>query len=257
MSQQPAYVPLPAYRYLMGRYRELISSYEGLAKQTHLTGLPEKDPNRNMLLANLEGTQVPEALHIIEALNATRRIEGDVCEFGIAQGATSALIAHEIRHDRKELWLYDSFEGLPAPSSQDQLKNDIFNLGSIEAYQGTMKCPRDMVLKRLNAIQFPHERLHIVEGFIEKTMSEENTPGKVSFAYVDFDFYEPIRIALQYLHRSLTPGGIVIVDDYDFFSTGARLAVDEFVDGKQNVYQIDVADSHLFGHFAVLKKRSA
>lgn len=39
-------------------------------------------------------------------------------------------------------------------------------------------------------------------------------PKQVSFAYVDFDFYEPIKVVLAYLHGMTRPGAIFVVDDY-------------------------------------------
>lgn len=81
-------------------------------------------------------------------------------------------------------------------------------------------------------------------------------PSKVSFAYVDFDFYEPILLALNFIHPIMDPGGIMIVDDYNFFSTGSKTEVDEWV-AEQNatspVYELTVPDEAL-GYFAVLRK---
>ena len=37
------------------------------------------------------------------------------------------------------LHLFDSFEGLPMPTERDQLKDDIFALGSMAAYAGAME----------------------------------------------------------------------------------------------------------------------
>jgi len=93
-------------------------------------------------MVQLMGTQLSEALHVVAHLNRTLHLEGDVCEFGVAQGATSALIANEIRETNKKLWLFDSFEGLPRPTEQDILIDDIFNLGSIEKYQGSWRLDR-------------------------------------------------------------------------------------------------------------------
>jgi hypothetical protein len=66
------------------------------------------------------------ALLIIDALHRGLRGVGHVCEFGVAQGATSALLASEIMGDaQRDLHLFDSFEGLPRPTAKDELKNDI------------------------------------------------------------------------------------------------------------------------------------
>lgn len=211
---------------------------------------------RPKLLARLLGTPPTEAYFIVQALSKCKDISGDVCEFGVAQGETSALIANEItQFDNKRLHLFDSFEGLPKPSDKDQLKDDIFSLGNIEAYTGTMSCPEDMVRTRLTAIAFPSTRYVIHKGFIEKTINDNKAmPKEVCFAYVDFDFYEPIKIALHFLHNVSPSGAIFIVDDYDFFSTGAKTAVDEFIDTHAGEYELFVPNT-VYGHFAVLTKK--
>ena len=215
---------------------------------------------RPKLLARLIGTPPSEAYFIIQALAKCKDLPGDVCEFGVAEGETSALIANEIfLSSSKCLHLFDSFKGLPKPSDKDQLKDDIFSLGSIQAYTGTMSNPEEMVRRRLNAISFPTKRCVIHKGFIEQLIHEDKLlPKEVCFAYVDFDFYEPIKIALNFLDHVTSVGSIIIVDDYDYFSTGVKTAVDEFIQAKLSigkVYECVIPSPH-FGNFAVLTKTS-
>ena len=85
---------------------------------------------------------------------------------------------------------------------------------------------------------------------------EEKLPLNVSFAYLDFDFYEPIKLTLGFLHRRTSPGSIIIVDDYDFFSTGGKSAVDEFVhdiNKDDMIYECIVPDK-TYGCFAILTR---
>ena len=206
------------------------------------------------LLKNLIGTGYGEGLYILDTLQKSLPVEGDICEFGVAQGATSVLLANEIKDTRKNLWLFDSFEGLPKPTDKDSLINDIFNLGSMAAYKGTMACPVDMVRSRLADIKFPPERTIIVPGFIEKTIHNPGLPEKVCFAYIDFDFYEPILIALNFLDHVLQPGGFVIVDDYNFFSDGVKIAVDEFYAANKEKYELAFPVKPA-GFFCILKKK--
>jgi hypothetical protein len=213
---------------------------------------------RTKLLARLLGTQPPEAYFIVSALAKCKDVSGEICEFGVAQGETSALIANEIQSSNKVLHLFDSFEGLPKPTEKDQLKDDIFSLGSMESYTGRMSCPEEMVRNRLRAISFPPHRFVIHKGFIDQVLRDDsNLPKEVSFAYVDFDFYEPIKVTLDFLHRSTVAGAIIIVDDYDFFSTGAKTAVDEFLEEKNSstmIYECLVPNTR-YGCFAVLTRR--
>ncbi|MFV1992200.1 MAG: TylF/MycF/NovP-related O-methyltransferase, partial [Acidimicrobiales bacterium] len=216
-------------------FTSLAIAYEQLHNENHGSGAIPADDLRPLLLSRLQGTRPGEAYHIIECLSLTKSIRGDVCEFGVAQGETSALIANEIRDTDKVLHLFDSFQGLSKPTGKDQLRDDIFSLGSIEAYEGSMAYPQKAVLSSLAALQFPEDRLVIHPGFIETTISTDaQLPNHISLAYIDFDLYQPITTALRFVAEALLPGGVIIVDDYDHFSTGAKIAVDEFF-SEQNV----------------------
>lgn len=235
------------------KYNTLIKELEGCFREVIFPGLPPCQ-NREQLIAGLVGTYPSEAMYVINFLHRSLGLEGDVCEFGIAQGATSALMANEIRDTAKRLWLFDSFQGLPRPTEKDVLVDDIYDLGSIEKYAGTMAYAVDEVKQRLNAISFPLSRVQIVPGFIEETIKRAGLPEKVCFAYVDFDFYEPILIALNFLDGHLSPGGHVVVDDYDYFSAGAKTAVDEFISSHSGAYEL-ILPYKFAGHFAILHKR--
>ncbi len=223
--------------WLTEQYRALINEIHGCFCEIVFPELPHCN-RRVELLEKLLGTPVSEAMCIVKYLHNSLHLDGDVCEFGVAQGATSALLANEIRETKKSLWLFDSFKGLGKPGEKDMLINDIFNLGSIEKYEGTMACRLDEVESRLMYISFPFSRVKIVAGFIEETIKSAALPEKVCFAYVDFDFYSPILTALRFLHRHLSVGGSVVVDDYGFFSSGAKSAVDEFLAEHGDNYKI-------------------
>ena len=182
------------------------------------------------LLGQLMGIDAEEAAVIIASLEETRALPGAVCEFGVAQGATTALIANEIRDEGTALHLFDSFEGLPAPGAHDVLLNDVLHLGGLEAYAGAMSCPENMVRERLRLVDFPECRTFIHVGYVDKTLGDVRAlPALVRFAFVDLDFYQGTLEALSFLDGVAVPGAIVVVDDYGFFTTGARTAVEEWL----------------------------
>ena len=219
----------------INNFTSLAQAYEQRLKDLGTQLL--RNENRIRLLSRLQGTPPPEAYFIVLALEGCKNIEGDICEFGVAQGETSTLIANEILSCNKTLHLFDSFMGLSKPSQKDQLKDDIASLGNIQAYTGTMSYPEQMVRSRLKELSFPSQRLVIHKGFIDKVLDYDfhPIPKEVSFAYVDFDLYEPTKITLEYLHRTTTLSAIIIIDDYNFFSTGVKTAVDEFL--KREKYE--------------------
>ena len=238
-------------------FHSLAQAYEQFTNETKGVTAIRPSEVRSKLLARLQGTPPGEAYFIVDALARTERVEGDVCEFGVAQGETSTLIATEIRGTAKVLHLFDSFEGLPKPTEKDELKDDIYSLGSMASYEGTMSCPQDMVISRLKAVGFPESRYVIHAGFIEKTLPRDHAvPARVSFAYVDFDLYEPVLTALEFLNGVTPPGAVIVVDDYGFFSTGVKTAVDEFIgekNGPEHVYDLHVPD-HKYGYFAIITR---
>lgn len=241
------------------RFSNFLSLAQAYEQRLNESGSPiVANKTRLELLAQLFGTPPPEAYFIVDALAKCKDVSGDVCEFGVAQGGTSALIANEIQSSNKILHLFDSFEGLPKPTEKDQLKDDIFSLDSMEAYIGTMSYPEEMVRTRLKAMSFPQHRFVIHKGSIEQVFrTDSNLPEQVSVAYVDFDFYEPIKVALDFLHRTTSAGATIIVDDYDFFSTGAKTAVDEFLEENNSsglTYECLVPNAR-YGCFSVLTRR--
>ena len=191
------------------------------------------------IILDLLGTSTVEGLEIVDSLIRTLKIKGDVCEFGVAQGKTSKLIAYLIRKTKKKLYLFDSFQGLPKPSKEDVLIDDIFNLGSINAYQGKMSHGKHKVLNELSKIKFNKKKLVSNEGFFnQKNLNKFLFPKKISFAYIDFDFYQPILDTLKFLENKLAFKAIVIIDDYGYFSSGVKKAVDYWLKDKDKNFEI-------------------
>jgi hypothetical protein len=226
---------------------------EDLYRHFVFPSLP-RSAGRPELLNELIGTSVGEAIYIVHYLHASLAGPGDICEFGVAQGATSRLLAAEILTlGQRKLWLFDSFQGLPAPGAEDKLKNDIFNLGSMRRYEGTMASHESEVIAKLNAIGFPQNRTKIKKGWFGDVIKSDDLPRQVAFAYVDFDFYEPIKQVLQFLGERMCPGGHIIVDDYGYFSEGAERAVDEFLSHVGASFKFERPLS-IAGHFCILSK---
>ncbi len=243
---------LPVDKNLYENFSSLVTAYQHEFQITEEVTIRE-NTYRTPLLSRGLGTRPPEAFFIIKCLEQTRNVGGDVCEFGVAQGETSALIANEINDGSKRLHLFDSFQGLSAPTKEDRLKDDLFNLGTMEAYQGMMAFKKEMVISRLEQIRFPEERYSIYDGFIESTLNSNlDLPTEVSFAYIDFDLYEPTKCALEFILQRTKKESIVMIDDYDFFSTGEKTAVDEFTHQNPQ-FKIKIPD-HCFGYFAILNR---
>jgi O-methyltransferase len=213
----------------------------------------ERCEGRRELIHRLIGTEIPEAMYLLDNLRQSLAGPGDICEMGVAQGATSALIANEIAATDRTLWLYDSFAGLSAPSNKDALIDDVLGLGSMDNYTGSMASGEELVQKRLREIGFPAARTKINKGFIEPDLSAERLPDQVAFAYLDFDLYEPILTGLRLMHSRTRPGSVLMVDDFRFLSAGVEAAVREFLSEHGDLYSLWEAPGYA-GHFCVLRR---
>jgi O-methyltransferase len=61
---------------------------------------------------------------------------------------------------------------------------------------------------------------------------ESNLPQRISVLRLDTDWYESTKKELEVLWPRLSPGGVLMVDDYGHWA-GAKKAVDEYFDGRR------------------------
>lgn len=154
-------------------------------------------------------------------LRQSLTLEGDLAEFGVYKGNSACIIADEIKTTTRTLWLFDSFEGLPALTNLDNLAAHFkgeFGDTSVE-----------LINKRINPIK-GLANIRIIQGFFENTICEiENR--KFCFVHLDCDLYESYKFVLEYIKPRMSKGGIIVLDDYrdEHNCPGAKKAVDEFL----------------------------
>jgi predicted O-methyltransferase YrrM len=76
-------------------------------------------------------------------------------------------------------------------------------------------------------VGYPEGRLHYVVGKVEDTLPDQ-LPERISILRLDTDWYESTRHELETAYSRLSPGGVLIIDDYAHWS-GSKKATDEFV----------------------------
>lgn len=76
-----------------------------------------------------------------------------------------------------------------------------------------MASPESDVVGKLDTIGFPRERTKVKRGWINEVIKTNDLPLQVAFAYVDFDFYEPISDALNFIDARMQAGGSQSMED--------------------------------------------
>jgi len=208
------------------------------AAERHRLAVDAKTLHR---LARLAGATILEGLFILKSLEATASIAGDWCEYGVAHGRTSALIAEQLvaRPGGRRFWMYDSFQGLPKPHEKDVLIHDIFNKGTMAAYEGEISMPEQYVRSELESVTSNFDRLSIIKGWITPELLARNSPETVAFAFLDMDFYQSTKDVLQFLIGRMPAGGRIVVDDYGVFSEGVLTAVQEIMAEHPDAFTLE------------------
>ncbi len=146
-------------------------------------------------------------------------IEGDIVECGVCNGGSAALIGAAIRdYPNCSLLLYDTFEGLPAPSPKDGLL--------AHKFEGECKGSTEAVLEVLRKTRFPLERVVFRKGLFKDTFNEIPTKCVV-LLHIDADWYDSVLHSLRTFYPLIPDGGIIVLDDFGFWE-GAREAFYDF-----------------------------
>jgi hypothetical protein len=74
---------------------------------------------------------------------------------------------------------------------------------------------------------YPDERVHFHPGLVEETTPGQ-APDKIAILRLDTDWYSSTKHELEHLYDRLSPGGVLILDDYGDWD-GARKATDEWL----------------------------
>lgn len=189
-------------------------------------------------------------------------VEGDIAEFGTMSGMTAMLLAnaiamcdklypHHIQRElgrTKDLYLFDSFQGLPDVSNV-AVDKDAIHVRSQIWGTGALRGMSSAQLFQECAKVLPAARIKIYEGWYANTV--KTIPDGVSFAllHVDCDLYSSTVDVLNPLfsRKMVSEGAAIFFDDWDTNRAspnfGQRLAWKELVAR----YTIEYSDHGEYG----------
>jgi O-methyltransferase len=175
---------------------------------------------------------------MIEALRYIVRVgvPGAIVECGVWRGGSmqaAALTLLESHDTERELHLFDTFEGMPPPSDVDVRLKD--GQTAEEIMRTNDKDTAVWAVAELDDVQqgmvetgYPSEKVVYHQGRVEETIPDE-APDQIALLRLDTDWYESTRHELDHLYDRLSPGGILIIDDYRYWE-GSYRATHEWLD---------------------------
>jgi len=214
---------------------------------------------REIALKNRAMLEVDEALNLYYLLMESCVFDGDVVELGCYRGLTGVILQKTLEQyaPEKQLYLFDSFEGLPEKQEPDRLleqssKHIVSDNRRIG--KGWFSTSYESVIESFALFDTPLP--HIVKGWFSETLPS-NLPEKICFAHLDGDFYSSIFDSLEGIYDRLSPGGIVVIDDYcdnKFHERpnaypGVKKACDAFLKDKPETVQLIASRNGYQGFF--------
>jgi O-methyltransferase len=155
----------------------------------------------------------------------TKGVPGDIVEFGCYIGTTSLFIRRLLdqhsQTDARAFHVYDSFRGLPPKTAPD------LSPAGTQFAAGELSVRKKDFMQTFRAANL---RPPVVHKCWFNDLTKTDVPDTIAFAYLDGDFYESILAPLKLVWPRLSPGGILLVDDYnrDALPGPARALYDYF-----------------------------
>ena len=172
-----------------------------------------------------------DAVRHISAAN----IPGAIVECGVWRGGSMMVVARTLCKAgdvRRDLYLFDTFEGMSAPTDVDvavtsESASSLLSRASrAEGRSVWCVAGEEDVRTNMHATGYPSEHIHLVPGKVEDTLPH-NAPEGIALLRLDTDWYESTKHELIHLYPRLASGGILLLDDYGHWQ-GARKATDEY-----------------------------
>ncbi|MFZ0760686.1 MAG: TylF/MycF family methyltransferase [Candidatus Sulfotelmatobacter sp.] len=149
-------------------------------------------------------------------------VPGDLIETGVWRGGACILMRAILKMREvgdRNVWLADSFEGLPSPSLEADRGYDL----SENSYT---KASLEQVQEAFQRFGLLDAQVKFLKGWFKDTLP--NAPiGQLAVLRTDGDLYESTMDVLRSLYHKVSVRGFVIVDDYHDWPP-CRRAVDEF-----------------------------
>lgn len=193
----------------------------------------------NIALAALSSVETCRSTYAVCRQALEEGIPGDFVECGVYAGSQAAIMARALldhhaanvnppfmRTLMRRVHLFDSFEGIPEPSSRDE---EYITAGH---KKGTAACTLEGVKSNMKQWGIPDELLVYHQGWFAETVGDwaQRRAEGIAVLRLDADLYESTTECLEHLYPLLSPGGFLIVDDYGL--TGARQAVNDYMLSK-------------------------
>lgn len=163
---------------------------------------------------NAPPTVIPE--HVIAGMMsvaASSPAGGAFLEVGVYRGGSAWFLGQLARDQGREIWLFDTFEGIPFKGEHDGHNVGDFGDTSLEAVRAALPfIPPD----------------HFIPGVFPATLLDLPAFPALAFVHVDCDQYQSVADCITYLSPLMMRGGVMWFDDAPILGSAKKAVEDAF-----------------------------
>lgn len=159
-------------------------------------------------------SQIEWRVHVaLWAASIAVRLPGDFVECGVNAGMVSSAIMQRLdwRSAGKRFYLIDTFNG-PVLTQYSREEQDRLRVAQDAMDRGAYVTDLERI--RANYAEWPN--VEIVPGVVPDVLPALGI-DQVAFLHIDMNCAYPERAALEYFWDRLSPGAVVLFDDYAYF----------------------------------------
>jgi hypothetical protein len=201
---------------------------------------PDFEPLHKEIFEAVQDYTMTSPLRVQAVIEAVRyiirnEIDGAFMECGVYMGGSMMAVAMtllKLQVNNRELYLFDTFEGMPKPETVDvnfqgRPALDYFLTQRIDDESSRWaNAPLEVVREAMSLTGYPAANIHFVKGLVEDTVPA-SAPESIALLRLDTDWYKSTKHELDHLFPRVSSAGAVIIDDYGELM-GAKKAVDEY-----------------------------
>jgi O-methyltransferase len=149
-------------------------------------------------------------------------VPGDFIETGVWRGGMVMMMAALLKlagDTERKVWVADSFEGLPVPLSGTD--------GDDLSHVNHLKVSLEQVKANFARFDLLSDQVQFLKGWFCDTLPHAPIE-RLAILRLDGDLYSSTMDALKNLYHKVSPGGYVIVDDYNGWDS-CRAAIADFL----------------------------
>ncbi len=154
-----------------------------------------------------------------------RAVRGSLCELGVYRGDTARLLHHYLP-DRR-LHLFDTFSGFDPRDTEAEARLTGITVDRGQFANTSVRAVRARVSPRNSNVLFH-------PGTFPESCGATVRAERFALVHLDADLHKPTQSGLEVFYPLVSPGGYLVVHDYNAWQ-GARRATDDFLADKPEI----------------------